>query len=652
MLENLYKRNLEYFKTNLPNLYNFIVNENTDELRLVVDENNVNITVNNTPIYPENSLQFIDNMVDQYLEKPKGLSVLPFGNENKSKYSQVHQSFIDKLEVLFNEYKTEKPIYNSDCLNVLLIFGIGTGVQISNLLSKKDINHLIFIDINHKFFKASMYFVNWINIINEYSQKNKSITFIINNDLDNVVNNLINVLYSDKAMFTSYINTFESYKSLFFDEVLKKLRVNYQQLVLGWGFYDDELRSMKHSILNINQNIPFYCKDQTDTPFDCSIFIIANGPSLDKDIKFIKQYRDSAIILSCGSALSALEKYDITPDYHLEIERNDITYENLVQSNSKEYLSKVNFIGLNVIYPKVFSLFKTVKLVFRDNDAGTSLSNSIVGGLGYTNPTAANFALAFASKIGFKNIYLFGMDMGYFESKKHHSLKSGYYNEKSQMSTFEQKQTNIYLKANLSKDKIVSSNYILNWCKQRAENCIVNYNMKQKKDINYFNCSDGAYIEGTIPLESSLIKIKDGLKDNALLKLESFFEYPSHKEKQFKRNLKSEKKDINSVVSNILKLIKKLNYENRSEMYNFFYETYSVYLLHNVYKKDTQESLVFSLLRGTLLTIFTKMYICSILIPDFKDAKDFNKNAIEILKEFLEQLSEDANHFKLSIQKN
>ena len=67
---------------------------------------------------------------------------------------------------------------NPETLNVLMVFGIGTGLQLTNILSKKEIKHLILVDVNYKFLKASMYFIDWTSIIQEFSKNNKSITFI------------------------------------------------------------------------------------------------------------------------------------------------------------------------------------------------------------------------------------------------------------------------------------------------------------------------------------------------------------------------------------------------------------------------------------------------------------------------------------------
>ena len=74
------------------------------------------------------------------------------------------------------------------------------------------------------------------------------------------------------------------------------------------------------------------------------VFIIANGPSLDDSIDVIAANKDRAILISCGSAISALHKVGIKPDIHVETERTKIVYDFLVNLNDPEYLQDIFFL--------------------------------------------------------------------------------------------------------------------------------------------------------------------------------------------------------------------------------------------------------------------------------------------------------------------
>jgi len=59
-------------------------------------------------------------------------------------------------------------------------------------------------------------------------------------------------------------------------------------LVLGLGFYDDEIISLENTIININNNYPIFSLDNNKM-CDIPLFIVGSGPSIDNDIEFIKK---------------------------------------------------------------------------------------------------------------------------------------------------------------------------------------------------------------------------------------------------------------------------------------------------------------------------------------------------------------------------
>src|SRR5690606_10036454 len=68
------------------------------------------------------------------------------------------------------------------------------------------------------------------------------------------------------------------------------------------------------------------------------VFIVGNGPSLDQCFDYLHQYKDQVVIISCGTALKALHKHGIKPDFHAELEQNRATYEWVSQVDDPEYL--------------------------------------------------------------------------------------------------------------------------------------------------------------------------------------------------------------------------------------------------------------------------------------------------------------------------
>ena len=189
---------------------------------------------------------------------------------------------------------------------------------------------------------------------------------------------------------------------------------------MGWGFFDDALLSIAHSI-GVMEREPSIMSYKQSLPVDISqypIFIIANGPSLDNDIEQIKAIKEIAVIVSCNSATTALLANDIMPDFHVALERTKSTADFLEHFISDEQRAEINLLVLNVMYPGVLDLFGWTGVGVKGHESGTVLlqmsqflkSGQVTPTLGYSNPLVGNTALSFFCTLGFKNIYLFGLD--------------------------------------------------------------------------------------------------------------------------------------------------------------------------------------------------------------------------------------------------
>lgn len=124
-------------------------------------------------------------------------------------------------------------------------------------------------------------------------------------------------------------------------------RARFFEMIQGWVFFDDGIMALAHFLESIKLGVPIIKKN---VPLDVDIantpvFIIGNGPSLDQSIEMIKAQQDKAIIISCGSALSALYNYGIDIDFHCEQERIFAVAEKIDYYTPKEYLKKTNVTG-------------------------------------------------------------------------------------------------------------------------------------------------------------------------------------------------------------------------------------------------------------------------------------------------------------------
>lgn len=249
------------------------------------------------------------------------------------------------------------------------------------------------------------------------------------------------------------------------------------------------------------------------------VFIIANGPSLDESIAVIKAHKDRAILISCGSAMTALHKVGIKPDIHVETERTKSVYDLLISLNDPDYQREILFLSSDVIHPDCSTLFNKSMLTFKLGEPGVTLYQNHFPHLqpcaafSGMNPLVGNIGVSLPINLGFKNIYLFGMDNGYRQRGHHHSKFSAYYNNNVKAEAFGEKaygDSQRVCEGNFG--GVVISNIMFDTSRRVTEEVLA-----ANGDVQCFNCSDGAKIEMARPLPSTEIHLSQSINKSALI---------------------------------------------------------------------------------------------------------------------------------------
>jgi hypothetical protein len=355
-----------------------------------------------------------------------------------------------------------------------------------------------------------------------------------------------------------------------FEEVrISKLR--------GWGTYEDEMKGIKNHLKNINKFPLLTKKKKINVPF-C---IVANGKSLEKSIPFIKKNKDSMIIVSVGTAIKPLLKEGIQSDFHIEQERIELLKEAL-----KEILPNYEgyFIGASVVNPEVFKMAKKPLMYIRE---AFSLENRF--SLEGSSPIVGNAGFAFA--VNFTNeIYLCGMDLGFRLNQKKHASNS-FYDEREDKET-----TGIKVKGNFSDDIYTDSLFLTS--KDKIEKMIKIFNLK------VYNLSDGAYINGSIPLKDKTLPEID--KNQIKKEILSSFE---------KINLTPQKPDLLKIIKPVKSVLEKKvnNYKELTGLIDFIDNATDT--LANSNPKE------YNLLKGSISHILNNLYILSHKVKEYERLK-------------------------------
>jgi len=159
------------------------------------------------------------------------------------------------------------------------------------------------------------------------------------------------------------------------------------------------------------------------------VILVSAGPSLDKNIGFIKSARNQIIVIAVATALKPLLKNKIEPDFVLAIDSNDES----IKSFNIEFIPDNLWLIYDPCIPfPVSSLFNTRKIIMESNIglAKWITDHSDYKGVIENTSSVAHAAFHLARHMGCEPIILVGQDLS-FEGHRMHCTDS-FYSQSSQ----------------------------------------------------------------------------------------------------------------------------------------------------------------------------------------------------------------------------
>jgi hypothetical protein len=451
---------------------------------------------------------------DNYSQQPnKDGLVLGYSGQKLKHY--IHYQFVKETEELLKDIEEEQGVLPST-IKSLIMFGLGVGYQVEHLVSKHKVEKLFICEPNRDFFYASLFSIDWAKILKEIDKNEGRLYINIGDDGTNLFRDLLNQFYSIGPYVLSQTYFYQSYYNAALTHSISQLREQLQ-VVIAMGEYFDHARfGIAHTKEALLREYPHMRKDAaaclTFDEKEVPVMFVGNGPSLDYSINAIKQWKDKAIIISCGTALQVLHRNGIVPDFHAEIEQNRSTFDWAARIEDFDYLKSITLISCNGVHPDTCNLYKDVLIAFKEGESSTVSTLHVLGEsryetLKYAFPTVTNFALNFFIKLGFKQHYLIGVDLGFVDITKHHSVQSGYYStEGSQLYDYAEKN---------SGSLIVPGNF-RKTVNTKQEFKIAKMVMEQSlsaANVECYNTSDGAKIVGSLALSLDDILLTSNIND-------------------------------------------------------------------------------------------------------------------------------------------
>lgn len=495
----------EYYQPERP--FRFFCNENGQPNLAWLDDN--------LAVYGDEPYLICETLVKEFMEKG-ALSKFSFSNE-ANPLGFIHVEYLNKLDIYLDELKLREEILTQVPQEVPtgLVFGTGLGYHLGYLYENCKIGTMFLFEPDLDLFYASLFCFDWASLLQYLHQENLGLHILLGQDEDTIAKDFSAAIHSRGSFLIANAFSMWGYQNEKIKKIMKVVQQEFHQLVMGWGFFDDNLIALSHTISNIERGVPFLKNGHTIKLENhrVPVFVIGNGPSLDESLDFIKNNKEYAILIACGSAISALHKVGIRPDIYVATERTKIVYDFLINLNDPDYLQEVLFFSTDVIHPDCSTLFKHSVLVFKRMEPGVQLCQTHFPesrgftALGGVNPMVGNIGVSVPIQLGFKNIYFFGLDNGYKDKGHHHSKFSSYYNNKKSAEAlgrlmYGDSSDNKQWEREGNFGGKVISNAMFDSSRRVIEQVLTN-----NESVQCFNCSNGAKIAGARPLPINEIKL-------------------------------------------------------------------------------------------------------------------------------------------------
>ncbi|MFY0642732.1 MAG: motility associated factor glycosyltransferase family protein [Bermanella sp.] len=523
ILQELFNKNLAYFKDKNPSIYNVISNTKPDHSKIIINKDGTfDLNYNNKCIYNGDAIQYVENEVKEFNQINKqGVRQLNVSIPRPGLYTapRFFQRHLDKT--ITNMYQAKGTI-NQNILvhdgkyDFLVVMGVGLGLHISEILDRLDVQNLLILETDHELLTLSCFFTDWKEIYKKQDPKNnKSLTLVAvkSEDTDIEHGSLWNELIKRAPHFPYNTVFYNHGRHGKYGKIIKKIKHDQKMFMSLWGFYDDETAQINNIIYNISKKLQKnsrFIPTRNNFKWTCPVIICGSGPSLDERMNQLKKIRNRCILISAGTSLLPLTKNGIIPDLHVELESDYSVLHSLQSIEDSNILKKIPLVTGIQSTPIITTMFKDVYFFVKDSSAAGGLIEKEEDKLKDATPTCVNAAISLALQFKSDNVYLFGTDFGFYDENKNHSKDSLYNLDIENTEAFKEGNKsnieNAFISDGYLGDCYTTDMYFTT--KRRVE-----FSIKLNKHLhnfNIYNCSDGLIIDNSIHINKKTeINIKD-----------------------------------------------------------------------------------------------------------------------------------------------
>lgn len=512
----LFARNRELFQSRYPVVWTYLESLNEPVSKLVMDgDTPVNIDLGETTLYPEPARDWTAEQVATYFDDPDRIG---FSSPAHCNLSPISRRVLADVTDYFDEHHGGKlESYPVVDVGFAFVFGIGLGHHILDLVKRGLSRYMILIEPLPELLLQSMAAIDWGEIFDSAADRGMQIEFLLGKTPPDAIALIERYLFHKRQTFLDGSYAYMHYPSWPLRETRVLLNEKIKTFYLSWGFFEDEILMMSNAYHNLKRWDLALVSRRSYLEQKVPVFVVGSGPSLDDALPVIQKWQDRAIVFSCGTAIGILRKNGITPDFHVENENTLPLVDNLRDFHGEYGFEGTTLIASATVPPEVGSFFDKRWFYHRAFLSSSHLLKGDLVPLAGCSPLVANAAFAVMATMGFKEIYLFGVDCGRREDAGHHAGDAVYYDE--EYDNYLPGEGLDLLETEFTRE--VPANFggtaLTTWYLDMSRSAFTGM-LNVVPDVTLYNCSDGARIDGAQARHAASVRLSSTPDDVARAK--------------------------------------------------------------------------------------------------------------------------------------
>ncbi|PKM82399.1 MAG: hypothetical protein CVU89_05190 [Firmicutes bacterium HGW-Firmicutes-14] len=358
-------------------------------------------------------------VIDSVAVDPQIYNVFPAKNGQTSLRVQKEDGQYVQFHSAYDPGKEARRLAGSVDINknnLLIVSGFGLGYHVTELLSHTSAGHIIVVlEADPAVFKAAMQYSD----LKELLLSKRFILLV--GTTDSLVSKLASAVDINTLQGMGFLDHRPSVErnGKYYDTALEIIRGTLNQMVLNQITVTNEAEKWYTNTL---ENLPEVLRNPgVEGLFGKfrgePIILVSAGPSLDKNVEYLRLAKEKALIICVGTALRALLGRGIRPDIVVSIDPREKNFEHFKGLD----VEGIYLVAEPTSHPGIFETYQGSKLICTYGNSIINWVEKNIGPVGRVRSggSVATVALDLAVRLGGNPIVFMGQDLAFTGGRTH-----------------------------------------------------------------------------------------------------------------------------------------------------------------------------------------------------------------------------------------